>query len=385
MTRVQHAMRLTIGWAVLAAALALITGCGPSAAEGILEVRPASAPDGTTGEPSEAAIEAHVSALTADAVLAAALARLADEGVEQTRYTGPDAADRLRRDLIIEAIPETRLISVRLPGSPPDRKAAIVRAVLQEYVERARGEQASANRCRTLEVERDLLHGQLEKVQTELTDLRKTAGLVTPNGEASESQARLQALTSLLERKQAEHEEAEARWKQFQEAKKKADETGDLSALLAALPKITETLDQEPTVVAARQKVERLQAHLDQLEARLKDEDPSVREARRALESAQKNLRAFRAALVGLLIQQEAAVLKAARDRDARAERNLKTRLTEERDRAAEQARYAEKFHAGQQEHERLRQRLAAVEQELTDLRIETALSEPPVRVVTWP
>jgi len=214
----QRTMRLTIGWAVLAAALALITGCGPSAAEGILEVRPASAPDGTAEEPSEAAIEAHVSALTADAVLAAALARLADEGIEQTLYTGPDAADRLRRDLIIEAIPETRLISVRLRGAPTDRKAAIVRAVLQEYVERARSEQASGDRRRTLQTERDLLRGQLEKVQTELIDLRKTAGLVIPNPEETESQARLQALTSLLERKQAEHEEAESRWKQFQEA-----------------------------------------------------------------------------------------------------------------------------------------------------------------------
>jgi len=373
-------------WGILAlgAVAALAGGCkSESAAPGAGVVR-IEWPDGAPATP--AMIEEQRTELVSDAVLAGALARLAKAGGAPEPYGGPDAVARLRADLRVERVPGADCISVRLEGGPENRRAAVVRAVLEAFV-RSRNERESGRgeHRKELETERDSLRRRAADAERDLGELRTRLGLVTTDPAADERRVRLDALTALADRRRPEFDRAKAEWDKFQAIQAQAADAKDAAVFLKAYPPIAEAIESDPGVAGARAEVERLEKNLASLRAKYGDDAEPVRQMVAKLEEARAELRICRAPLAQALLEEKAAILRRDRDRAVRYEEELK-RVTAEARTAAEQiAPDVETFRQHEKALADLRARLAETEEELTRLRVEASVGQPAATVVQWP
>ena len=373
-------------WGILAlgAVAALAGGCkSESAAPGTGVVR-IEWPDGAPATP--AMLEDQRTELESDAVLAGALARLAKEGGAAEPYGGPDAVARLRADLRVERVPGADCLGVRLEGGPEDRRASVVRAVLEAFVQsKSERESSRDERRKELETQRDSLRPRIADAERQLADLRSKLGLATTDPAADERRVRLDALAALADRRRPEFDRAKAEWDKFQALQAQAADAKNAAVFLKAYPQIAEAIESDPGVAGARAEVERLEKNLESLRAKYGDDAEPVRQMPAKLEEARAELRICRTPLVQALIEEKAAILRRDRDRAVRDEEELARETAEARAAAERIAPDVEAFRRRENALADLRARLGETEEELTRLRVEAAVGRPAATVVQWP
>jgi len=328
--------------------------------------------------------ESQVLAIKNPRVLQAALDALKGE---QTMYLGRTAVQDLSEDLTVTHIPNTQNILVALTGRDAEEVKEIVREVLTQYVSQLQADQqqADADRQQELRSERDDLRRQLDDLARSLARYREESSVVTANEQGSEQMARLVALVRQLTDVQAQLAEAAAAWNQFQELRKQAEETNDLSPILMAFPEIMEALRTDRTLTALRQQVAALQQQLEALKQRFGPEHEQVRRATMQLQAAQNDLESQRNEILNQLVQQQAAALKNRYDQARALEADLQARVGEARAAAVSIAKLSAEYRAREAQYQRLQEMLNTVETGLERMRIASALSRPNIRVVSWP
>jgi len=373
-------------WGILAlgAVAALAGGCkSESAAPGAGVVR-IEWPDGAPATP--AMLEEQRTELESDAVLAGALARLAKEGGAAEPYGGPDAVARLRADLRVERVPGTDCLGVRLEGGPENRRASVVRAVLEAFVRsKSKHESGRGERRKELETERDSLRRRAADAERDLGELRTRLGLVTTDPAADERRVRLDALGALAAHRRPAFDRAKAEWNKFQALQAQAADAKNAAIFLKAYPQIAEAIESDPSVAGARAEVERLEKNLESLRAKYGNDAEPVREALAKLEEARAELQICRAPLAQALLEEKAAILRRDRDRAVRDEEELARETAEARAAAERIAPDVETFRRHEKESADLRARLGEVEEELARLRVEASVGQPAATVVQWP
>jgi len=329
-------------------------------------------------------IESQVLAIKNPRVLQAALDALKGK---QTMYLGRTAVQDLSEDLTVTHIPNTQNILVSLTGRNAEEVKEIVREVLSQYISQLQADQqqADADRQRELRSERDDLRRQLDDLARSLARYREESSVVTANEQGSEQMARLVALVRQLTDVQAQLAEAAAAWNQFQELRKQAEETNDLSPILMAFPEIMEALRTDRTLTVLRQQVAALQQQLDGLKQRFGPEHEQVRRATMQLQAAQNDLESQRNEILNQLVQQQAAALKNRYDQARALEADLQARVGEARAAAVSIAKLSAEYRAREAQYQRLQEMLNTVETGLERMRIASALSRPNIRVVSWP
>jgi len=341
-------------------------------------------PDGAPATP--AMLEEQRTELESDAILADALARLAKAGGAPEPYGGPDAVARLRADLRVERVPGADCLSVRLEGGPEDRRASVVRAVLEAFVaSKSEPESGRGERRKKIETERDSLRPRIADAERNLGELRTRLGLATTDPAADERRVRLDALTALSDRRRPAFDRAKAEWDKFQALQAQAADAKDAAGLLKAYPRIAEAIESDPSVAGARAEVERLEKTLEQLLTKYGPDTDAVRQALAKLEEARAELRICRAPLAQALLEEKAAILRRDRDRAVRDEEDLARELAAARAAAERIAPDVETFRRHEKALADLRAHLGEVEEELTRLRVEEAVGRPAATVVQWP
>jgi len=371
-------------WGILAlgAVAALAAGCkSESAAPGAGVVR-IEWPDGAPATP--AMLEEQRTELASDAVLADALARLAKEGGAPEPYGGPDAVARLRADLRVERVPGADCLGVRLEGGPENRRASVVRAVLEAFVA-SKSDRGRDERRKKIETERDSLRRRAADAERNLGELRTRLGLVTTDPAADERRVRLDALGALADRRRPAFDRAKAEWNEFQALQAQAADAKDAAVFLKAYPPIAEAIESDPGVAGARAEVERLEKNLESLRAKYGNDAEPVRRMLDKLEEARAELRICRAPLAQALLEEKAAILRRDRDRAVRDEGELARETGEARAAAERIAPDVETFRRHEKASADLRARLGEVEEELTRLRVEASVGQPAATVVQWP
>ena len=373
-------------WGILAlgAVAALAGGCkseSGSPGAGVVRIE---WPDGTPATPDM--LEEQRTELESDAVLADALARLAKAGGAPEPYGGPDAVARLRADLRVERVPATDCLDVRLEGGPEDRRASVVRAVLEAFVQfKSEHESGRGERRKKLETERNSLRRRAADAERNLGELRTRLGLATTDPAADERQVRLDALGTLADRRRPEFDRAKAEWNKFQALQAQAADAKDAAVFLKAYPPIAEAIESDPSVAGARAEVERLEKNLEQLLMKYGPDTDAVRQARDKIEQARAELRICRAPLAQALLEEKAAILRRDRDRAVRDEAELARETAEARAAVERIGPDVETFRRHEKESADLRTRLGEVEEELTRLRVEASVGRPAATVVQWP
>ena len=369
---------------ILAACAVLAGGCksepgAPGA--GVVRIE---WPDGAPATP--AMLEEQRTELVSDAVLADALARLAKAGGAAEPYGGPDAVTRLRADLRVERVPGADCLGVRLEGGPEDRRASVVRAVLEAFVQsKSERESGRDERRKELETERDSLRRRAADAERDLGELRTRLGLATTDPAADERRVRLDALGALADRRRPAFDRAKAAWDEFQTLQAQAADAKNAAVFLKAYPQIAEAIESDPGVAGARAEVERLEKNLEQLLTKYGPDTDAVRQAREKIDQARAELQICRTPLAQALLEEKAAVLRRDRDRAVRDEEELAREMGEARAAAERIAPDVETFRRHEKELADLRARLGEVEEELTRLRVEASVGQPAATVVQWP
>jgi len=329
-------------------------------------------------------IESQVMAIQNQRVLRGALDAL---GGRQAMYTGAHPAYDLGEDIAVVHLPDTQNIMVSLTGTNGKTVQAIVREVLNQYIEQLRATRAQeeADRQAELRAERDDLRGQLEALSRDLERYREESRVVVRDERGSEEMARLGALVRQLTVAQAEFAEASAAWEQFQELRQQAEDTGDLSPILSAFPEVMEGLRNDRTLGALRQQVAGLQQQLQSLKQRFGEKHEQVQRAKVQLQSVKNDLEAQRSETISQLVQQQAAALKNRYDQARALQADLQVRVGEARAAAVSAAKLTAEYRAREQRYERAQELLNTVEDGLERMRISAALSRPNIRVVSWP
>ena len=329
-------------------------------------------------------IESQVMAIRNHRVLRAALDALKGK---QTMYMGANPGHALGEDLAVIHIPNTQNILVSLSGADRETLQAIVREVLRQYTEQLSTDQAQADsdRQEELRAERDDLRRQLEDLSSALERYREESSVVVSDERGSEQVARLNALVRQLTVVQAELAEANAGWEQFQELRKQAEETADLSPILMAFPEVMDGLRTDRTIGIFRQQVAGLEQQLESMKQRFGEQHEQVRRAKIQLQSARNDLEAQRSETTNQLVQQTAATLKNRYDQARALEADLQARVGEARAAAVSVAKLTAEYRAREQKYQRAQEMMNTVEDGLERMRISAALSRPNIRVASWP
>jgi len=329
-------------------------------------------------------IESQVRAIKNPRVLRAALDALKGE---QTMYGGPNPAYELGKDLVVAHLPNTQNILVSLTGRDSEQLRDIVREVLTQYRDQLASDlkEADSIRQQELEDERDDLRGQLDDLSRGLARYRDERGVVVADERGSEQVATLTALVRQLAMVQAESAEASAAWEQFQELRKQAEETNDLSPILMAFPEVTEALRTDNTITALRRQVAALEQQQESLGQRFGKQHEQVRRLAVQLQAARNDLEAQRNETLNQLVQQQAATLKNRYDRARILESDLTRRVGEARAAAVDIAKLSAEYRAREQQYARVQDMLNTVENGLERMRISAALSRPNIQIVGWP
>ena len=362
-------------------------------AEGVIQVEPGQAQRVglTAGYDREVPIqlfdtyiESQVIAIQNQRVLSGALDALKGK---QNMYTGPNPAYALAEDITVIHIPNTQNIQVALTGADRETLQAIVREVLSQYIEQRRTDesQTDADRQEELRAERDDLRRQLDELSRGLERYRDERSVVVSDERQSEQMARLTTLVRQLTEVQAVLAETSAGWMQFQEIRKQAEETGDLSPILMAFPEIMEGIREDRTITALRQQVAGLEQQLENLKQRFGEQHEQVRRGKVQLQAARNDLESQRTETINQLVQQQAATLKNRYDQARALEADLQSRVGEARAAAVSIAKLTAEYRAREQRYDRVQLMLNTIEDGLERMRITAALSRPNVRVVSWP
>lgn len=116
-------------------------------------------------------------------ILADALAGLGKKRSLWQQQGEPDrrAVERLQKDLKIEPVPDTYQIVVSLEGKVPDGLADIVNAVVDTYLQKAKGEEfyASDQRLESLRQDRERIVGEIKAIEDRRTELAQEIGVST--------------------------------------------------------------------------------------------------------------------------------------------------------------------------------------------------------------
>jgi len=331
-------------------------------------------------------IESQVRAILNPRVLTAALEVLKGQ---QTMYPGVTAvaAYELREDLQVVHIPDTQNIVVSLTGTDAAQVRDIVREVLNQYVERLRADrrQADADRQAELRAERDDLRGQLEGLAGDLARYRDESAVIVADERGGEQVAALNALIRELTHAQVELAAARADWTQFQDLRRQAEETKDLSAVLMTFPDLMDAMRRDPTIVSLTQTSARLNQELEGLEQRFGPQHESVRRLKVSSQATANDLEAQQNEILSQLIQQQAAVLKNRYDSARAAEAELQDRVSEARAAALSAAKLTAEYRAREDEYRRVQDLLNTVLDGLERMRISAALARPNIRITSQP
>ena len=329
-------------------------------------------------------IESQVMAIKNQRVLRTALDALKGK---QDIYTGANPAYQLLEDLSVVHVPNTQNIVVSLSGFDGKDLQSIVVEVLNQYIDKLETDQrdASARRQEELRAERDDLRRQLEDLSRGLERFRDESSVVVVDERGGEQMARLTALVRQLTVAQAELAEASAAWEQFQELRKQAEETGDLSPILMAFPEIMDGLRTDRTIATLRQQVAGLEQQLQSMKQRFGEQHEQVRRAQVQLQAARNDLEAQRSEIINQLVQQQAAALKNRYDQARALEADLQARVGEARAGAVSAAKLTADYRAREQRYQRVQAMLNTVEDGLERMRISAALTRPNIQIVSYP
>ncbi|HUU93343.1 MAG TPA: polysaccharide biosynthesis tyrosine autokinase [Phycisphaerae bacterium] len=364
-------------------------------AEGAIEVEPgqAQAIDLTRGY-QEAIdvrlfpqyVESQVRAILNPRVLTAALEALKGQ---QTMYPGSTAyaAYELGEDLDVIHLVNTQHILVSLTGTDPAQVRDIVHEVLTEYIAQLKADrqQADADRQQELRAERDDLRRQLDELGRKLASYRDESAVIVADERGGEQLATLNALARQLTVAQVELAAARADWTQFQELRRQAEETKDLSAVLMSFPAVMDTMRRDPTIVSLTQMSARYSQELEGLEQRFGPQHESVRRLKVSAQAIVNDLEAKQSEVLSQLIQQQAAVLKNVYDSARNAEAELQTRVAEARAAALSAAKLTAEYRAREDEYRRVQTMLNTVLDGLERMRISAAIARPNIRIVGRP
>jgi len=332
----------------------------------------------------DAYLESQVMAIKNNRVLRNALDALKGK---QTMFGGANPSFVLRKKLVVSHIPNSQNIVVQLTGPDGEQLRDIVREVLTQYIEQLEAGQAQtdADRQQELRVERDDLRRQLDDLARGLARYRDESAITVADERGSEQMARLNELVRQLTVTQAALAETSAAWEQFQELRKQAEETGDLSPILMAFPDVTEGLRRDQTVIGLRRQLSMVEQNLQGVQQRFGEQHDQVRRLSVQLQAARNDLEAQQSEILNQLVQQQEAVLQNRYSQARVLEADLQTRVGEARAAAISVAKLTAEYRAREQKYQRVQEMLNTVEDGLERMRINSAISRANIQVVSWP
>ncbi len=363
-------------------------------ATGVIEIEPGQRPmPGEVGQEYthvvpvplyERYMRGQIITMLSDRVLGAALDAL---GGSQNMFAGTGAVYLLREKLGIAYMTNTQNISVGLTGRDKIQVKNIVQQVMAQYIEQNRADQRrrDEDRQRDLRLERDHLRGQLDDLQRRLAGFRRDEAVVIFDPRFSEQTGRLNTLSRQLIELQFELSEARAAWLLFQELQKEAEQDNDLTPLMMAFPEMMEALRRDNQVLALSQYAVRLSQDLEGLKVRFGDQHDAVRRVQAALQVAENDLEVERTKVLGVLVQQQGAMLRSAYDRLRQTETELLATVADARGEAIRMAQRASEYRALEQDSLRVQELLHTIMDGIERMRINAAISRPGIRIVGAP
>jgi len=325
-------------------------------------------------------VRTQINILLSDRVLGEALKAL---GESQNMFAGTNAVYLLREELDIAYMVNTQNISVGLTARDKIQVKSIVQEIMTQYLEQNQADQRQrdSDRQRDLRLERDHLSDQREDLQRLLAGFRRDEAVVIFDERFSEQTARLNALSRQLIELQFALSEARAAWLLFQELQKEAEQDNDLTPLMMAFPELMEALRQDNQVLALSQYAARLSQDFEGLKVRFGDQHDAVRRVQAALQVAENDLEAERTKVLGVLVQQQAAMLRSAYDRLRQAETELLATVADARGEAVQLAQRASEYRAVQEDFRRVQELLHTIMDGIERMRINAAIGRPGIRL----
>ncbi len=325
-------------------------------------------------------VKAQEQAIKNERVLQGALKKL--EG-EQNTYLGPNATHELYLDLQASYIPDSQNIVVSLRGRNREQTQAIVREVLNQYIEQLDTDRREGDRKRQqdLRAEHDDLQKQLQELGRKLAAQREEGNVIITDDRSSVQLAGLTELIKQLANTQGQLAEASAAWTQFQEVQKKAEQDKDPTGVLQAFPEVMEELRKDLSIKGVSEQLGHIAQSTQSLKQRLGPKHEAVVQAEALLRTAQIELQAKQAEVLGLLYQQEAAVLKSKYEQARRAQAELLDRVAEARQAAVSAAKLSAEYRAREAQYNQTQKQLNTVTEGLENMRIHTALTRPNIHI----
>ena len=325
-------------------------------------------------------VKAQEQAIKNERVLQGALKKL--EG-EQNTYLGPNATHELYLDLQTNYITDSQNIVVSLRGRHREQIQAIVREVLNQYIDQLKTDRLETDRERQqeLRLEHDDLQKQLQDLGRKLASYREESSVIITDDRGGEHLARLTALIRQLTDAQGQLAEASAAWKQFQEIQKKAEEDKDPTGVLQAFPEVMEALRKDQSIINMSDQLGRIAQNTQSLKQRLGPKHEAVVQAEALLQTAQKELQDKQSAVLGELYRQQAAVLKSKYERARGAEAELLNRVAEARQAAVSAAKLSAEYRAREDQYKQVQSNLNIVTDGLERMRISAALARPNIHI----
>jgi uncharacterized protein involved in exopolysaccharide biosynthesis len=305
------------------------------------------------------------------AALDAANTNLGREGPAQNLYTGPSAVAKLQKDLQVTSANNSFHIWICLTGPDPEVLKALVNAVLDQFVQQQREDmqRADAERQRELHMERDTLQNQLVDLGRGLQAARSANQLVTTTEQGVDNCEQLVRLRELVRQYADAQYRLAAASTDLEEAVKSAETAKDMTTV----PCIAERLETDPVITLLRQEVAKRELVVES------GPHPATDEA--ALAGAKKVLQAARTATAARLLALEQAKAKQRLDQAKALVSDLQTRLGESRAAAMDVARAAFEYNIRKDDYTNVNSRLSSVTASLQRMRIDSALSLPPIRI----
>lgn len=318
--------------------------------------------------------------IKSDGVLNLALKAL--EG-QQTMFS---SVYQMAEELEVMYIPRSQNLAVRLTGRNPSEVRLIVDQAMKAYLGfvSAQTTQAENDRQRDLRSEETSLRQQAGDLSQRLANMVRDSGAVvlTPGGE---EYGRLQALAGQLVAALARTADARSRWDQFQQLSQQAVEQKNPAALAIVYPDIGVQLQRDPNVATLSEQVAGLGQQLQALQQRLGARHEAVKRTEMIYETARNRFETERGRVLGDLLAQQGAVLKADYERLRITEAALRDQVAEARAEAIRIAQRAAEYRGMERDYSRAVDLLDTVTKGLEQMRIQAATSRPHIRITQPP
>ena len=320
--------------------------------------------------------------IESDAVLRQAIDAL---GLEQNIYK-KEKPEELSKELSVAYLPRSQNIAVTLSGRNPVQIQTIVRGVLDAYIKfvKTQNAQTEADRQRDLTTERNSLTQQADELNRRLMTFLRESGAAALEGR-SEEMGRLEMTTRQLVLAQGALADAKAQWEYFQQLAQQAEQEKNQAAVFVSYPAIGDELRRSPSIISQATQVVRLGQDLASLKQRLGPSHEVVKRAEQLYQAAKNDLEVEQARVVGELLQQQGAVLKADYERARDAEAAVSDQVATARADAARVALRAAEYQGMQREYQRVQTLLDTVLTGLAQMRIQSALVRPNTQITQYP